>query len=606
MSERRAPRGARANRQPLREIRSCLVVGTGLIGTSVALALRGQGVDVHLTDRDPQAVRRAADLGAGTAATATAAGRPGRRRGQPVGHRRGGDRPAGRQRAATVVDTASVKAGVLREVGGRRRRGAALRRHPPDGRPRAVRSGGGARRPLRGPAVGGRRRPAPTSARWPGPALLVARVRRRCAVEMDAAAHDAAVALVSHVPQVAASLVAARLAEGEDAALALTGQGLRDVTRVAATDPDLWVDVLAANAGAGRPPAHRAAPGRRRASCTPCTRSPRTPSGPGPSLREVLVRGNAGRARLPGKHGGRPTPYAVVPVVAPGPAGRAGPAVRRRRRRRGRTSRTSASSTRPGQPVGLVELAVAPGAEAGLVEALTRSAGSCTPRARSLPVPHRPCRGSRMPHRSRRRRTEHRPPARLVVAVDGPSGSGKSSVSREVARAARPALPGHRRDVPRADLVGARQGVDLDDAARSPGWRASCRWSSAPRPTPRTSPSTATTSRAAIRDPRISAAVSAVATNLGVRERARPAPARDRRRRAASSSRVATSPPSSRRTPTSGCCSPPTSRPGWPGARWRCTAPTTTTRSPRPATTWSAGTPQDSTVADFTRGRPTA
>ena len=55
----------------MREIRSCLVVGTGLIGTSVALALRGQGVEVHLTDRDPEAVRRAADLGAGTAATAT-------------------------------------------------------------------------------------------------------------------------------------------------------------------------------------------------------------------------------------------------------------------------------------------------------------------------------------------------------------------------------------------------------------------------------------------------------------------------------------------------------------------------------------------------------
>jgi prephenate dehydrogenase len=50
------------------------------------------------------------------------------------------------------------------------------------------------------------------------------------------------------VPQVAASLVAARLAEGDDSALALTGQGLRDVTRVAASDPDLWVDVLVANA----------------------------------------------------------------------------------------------------------------------------------------------------------------------------------------------------------------------------------------------------------------------------------------------------------------------------------------------------------------------
>ncbi len=42
-----------------------VVVGTGLIGTSVALALREQGVQVWLADSDPAAVRLAADLGAG-------------------------------------------------------------------------------------------------------------------------------------------------------------------------------------------------------------------------------------------------------------------------------------------------------------------------------------------------------------------------------------------------------------------------------------------------------------------------------------------------------------------------------------------------------------
>ena len=47
-------------------VRSCLVVGTGLIGTSVALALRRHDVVVHLADRDPAAARQAAELGAGT------------------------------------------------------------------------------------------------------------------------------------------------------------------------------------------------------------------------------------------------------------------------------------------------------------------------------------------------------------------------------------------------------------------------------------------------------------------------------------------------------------------------------------------------------------
>ena len=41
------------------------VLGTGLIGTSVALALRERGVGVWLSDSDPEAARLAANLGAG-------------------------------------------------------------------------------------------------------------------------------------------------------------------------------------------------------------------------------------------------------------------------------------------------------------------------------------------------------------------------------------------------------------------------------------------------------------------------------------------------------------------------------------------------------------
>ena len=41
------------------------VIGTGLIGASVALALREHGVGVWLSDTDPEAVRLAASLGAG-------------------------------------------------------------------------------------------------------------------------------------------------------------------------------------------------------------------------------------------------------------------------------------------------------------------------------------------------------------------------------------------------------------------------------------------------------------------------------------------------------------------------------------------------------------
>ena len=67
-------------------------------------------------------------------------------------------------------------------------------------------------------------------------------------VLMTAAEHDAAVAAVSHVPQLLSSLLAARLEELPESALALAGQGLRDTTRIAASDPRLWSAIIVGNA----------------------------------------------------------------------------------------------------------------------------------------------------------------------------------------------------------------------------------------------------------------------------------------------------------------------------------------------------------------------
>ena len=66
--------------------------------------------------------------------------------------------------------------------------------------------------------------------------------------EFAADEHDEAVALVSHLPQVMSSLVASRLQGTPLHALSLAGNGLRDVTRIAASDPTLWVQILGANA----------------------------------------------------------------------------------------------------------------------------------------------------------------------------------------------------------------------------------------------------------------------------------------------------------------------------------------------------------------------
>ena len=56
-------------------------------------------------------------------------------------------------------------------------------------------------------------------------------------VRMSPEEHDAAVARMSHLPHVLAALTAARLVDAPRDQLSLAGQGLRDVTRIAAGDP---------------------------------------------------------------------------------------------------------------------------------------------------------------------------------------------------------------------------------------------------------------------------------------------------------------------------------------------------------------------------------
>ena len=71
---------------------------------------------------------------------------------------------------------------------------------------------------------------------------------RALPIVMPAAEHDRAVAVVSHTPQILSSLLAARLLDSSDTVVSIAGQGLRDMTRIAASDADLWVEILSANA----------------------------------------------------------------------------------------------------------------------------------------------------------------------------------------------------------------------------------------------------------------------------------------------------------------------------------------------------------------------
>jgi prephenate dehydrogenase len=61
--------------------------------------------------------------------------------------------------------------------------------------------------------------------------------------------HDEAMAALSHVPQVVSSLLAAAAPHLLPGELALAGQGFRDTTRLAESDPALWASILEGNRG---------------------------------------------------------------------------------------------------------------------------------------------------------------------------------------------------------------------------------------------------------------------------------------------------------------------------------------------------------------------
>ncbi|WES65740.1 prephenate dehydrogenase [Microbacter sp. GSS18] len=296
------------------------IVGAGLLGSSIGHALSGLGVDVALADSSPAQLRLAIDYGAGRAA-------------------RDDDRPAlvvvavppdvtadvieRELRAhpdAVVTDVASVKLEPLRTL---RERGVDIARyigsHPLAGRER-----GGAIA-ARADIFVGRPwvvcRDEETAA--PDLALVEALALDLGAmpVEMSPEDHDRSVALVSHVPQLVSSLLAGRFVDAPDGSLSLAGQGVRDTTRIAASAPELWVQILGANAAPVVDVLDALAGDL--ASVADALREPDAP-GARRAVADTIRRGNQGVDRLPGKHGQnrRFEPVVVMVDDRPGQLGR--------------------------------------------------------------------------------------------------------------------------------------------------------------------------------------------------------------------------------------------------------------------------------------------
>jgi prephenate dehydrogenase len=71
-------------------------------------------------------------------------------------------------------------------------------------------------------------------------------------VVLDPATHDRAVAAISHLPHVAAWALVDAVARFEPGALSIAARGFKDTTRIAASDPDVWREILLDNREAVR------------------------------------------------------------------------------------------------------------------------------------------------------------------------------------------------------------------------------------------------------------------------------------------------------------------------------------------------------------------
>ncbi|MFM9136302.1 MAG: prephenate dehydrogenase [bacterium] len=346
-----------------------LIVGSGLLGASVGLALRRAGVTTYLEDADPEALRVAAERGAGEPG---AVGDP-RIVVVAVPPDAAGAVMAEASRrfaAATVTDVTSVKAQPL---------AAALALGADEGRV----VGG---HPLAGREVSG-----PAGARpdlfddrvWvvaPVPGSDDERTRdivalaKTCGavpVVMSPSDHDRAVAVTSHAPQVLSSLLAARLLEVDDEAVAVSGQGLRDMTRIADSDPALWRAILAANSERVADVLSALADDLQ-AVVTDLRE--RGTGGPGTSATlDALERGVSGRQRIPGKHGTGATEFAVVSVMVADEPGQVA-SVLVAMGELGVNLEDIRIEHVLGRPSGLIDISVRPGA-VGVLEAGLRERG---------------------------------------------------------------------------------------------------------------------------------------------------------------------------------------------------------------------------------------
>jgi len=278
------------------------IVGSGLIGTSIGLGLVQRGIAVEMVDSDSLAQSLAKDLIGGVVvvdpelvifALPTSG----------LSHVIQGEIAINPQ--STFMDVGSVKNEVVHQVetiAGLSTR--FLPTHPMAGR--EIGGAGSARADLFQGRSWILTPEADCSPESKNLVLELISLLGATPIELSAQDHDAAVAKISHLPQIAASLVAKQLIGTPTEWMELAGQGLRDTTRIAGSDEKLWKDIIHSN---------RAEISELLISLqndlTQMIESLDDPV----KIAELIAAGRDGKAMIPGKHGGKAREYSFLPIV---------------------------------------------------------------------------------------------------------------------------------------------------------------------------------------------------------------------------------------------------------------------------------------------------
>ena len=278
------------------------IVGSGLIGTSIGLGLVQRGIAVEMVDSDPLAQALANDLTGGVVVVdpeLVILALPTSALSQVI------QSEINLNPQSTFMDVGSVKSEVVLQV--KTFPGLSTRflpTHPMAGR--EIGGAGSARADLfqgRSWILTPEADCAPESKNL---VLELITILGATPIELSAEDHDAAVAKISHLPQIAASLVAKQLTGTPAEWMELAGQGLRDTTRIAGSDEKLWKEIIYSN--------------RTEISellislqndLTQMIKSLDDPT----KIADLIAAGRDGKAMIPGKHGGKAREYSYLPIV---------------------------------------------------------------------------------------------------------------------------------------------------------------------------------------------------------------------------------------------------------------------------------------------------